>query len=309
MSLDEQDLKSGVKFIVGTWQVDYIVNTWSRDLAHLPAAEFKTKDGKDLSQLSYEFLEDHTVKLKNPGLGVEETGTWKQVSSDKFEYTFDKLFDGIDPAAVKELNVLQKDMEGGLVFSFTVFVVRFKKTAEGHITKEPDIGDLVPTAEEAAKKDIVGRWKVWKTMAMVDGDMDMYTRAEAEADLKKREANPPKDDDEADDLRRDRSRFEMMFGFVIEFTENHKVLTLSPLPSDVPKEEIDKAVASGEVTLRDGMLLEDPDGNDWKYVKGDYWYDSQEEAEVCGEPISPWKKITPDADGHIDFKMFLLERA
>ena len=47
MAVDEYFLKEGLKTIVGTWQVDYIVNAFSNDLAHIPATEFKSDDGRD----------------------------------------------------------------------------------------------------------------------------------------------------------------------------------------------------------------------------------------------------------------------
>ena len=54
MELDERTLKDGLKYIVGQWQVDYLVNAWSNDLTHIPAAEFKSEDGQDfpLSRLN-----------------------------------------------------------------------------------------------------------------------------------------------------------------------------------------------------------------------------------------------------------------
>ena len=49
MQLDDDDLKRGLRFIVGTWQVDYLVNAFSNDLAHIPASEFKSEDGTDFT--------------------------------------------------------------------------------------------------------------------------------------------------------------------------------------------------------------------------------------------------------------------
>ena len=74
MTLDELDLKDGLKFIVGTWEPDFVVSLFSNDLAHIPATEFKSEDGTDFTALKFEFFEDHTVKVQaeaGKDLGVQ----------------------------------------------------------------------------------------------------------------------------------------------------------------------------------------------------------------------------------------------
>jgi len=295
MSLGADVLKKGLKFLVGTWGIDFLVNIFSSKLDHLPASEFKSKDGKDLSQITWEFFEDHTMKLKNGATGEEEKGTWEQVSDDKFKYKCDKFADMLPPE-------LQKDMEGGLVFNM-VFVVKLKKTAEGVVTEEKvlDIGDIVPTAEDLEKKAIVGRYKVYKATASVGGKFDLFTREEVEADAKKKI--------DAGEWRAERLEDALMaFNIMIGFTDDHKVLEYSMLPPGVSQAEIDEAVASGEIKLVDGMICDESEAKEWKYVKGDYYYNSGEHCEVFGEVQSPWKKITPDSDGRIEFRVLILEK-
>jgi len=337
MELNQKQLNEGLKFIVGTWQIDYLVNMWSDNLDHVPASQFKNNDGKDLSQISWEFFEDHTMKMRNGATGDEETGTWKQESESKFRYDT-KWFGLIDNETVlNNIQQLEKDVEGGLVFSM-FFVIRLKKTAEGecHIVeepKEPDIGDIVPSEEDLKKKDIVGRWGVYKAMASVGEDFGMFTLADVKADIEKAEkeeeerqkkeaaeGKKPKekkegddDDEEEDEGEIARRRIEgkkeglTAFNAIVEFTDDHKVKMLMPIPPEVPKEEIEKAVASGEVQIVDG-LIQDGDPKEWKFVKGDYYYNTGEHREIFGEVVSPWDKITPDSEGHIDFKMFILEK-
>lgn len=304
MPLEAEELKKGLKFIVGKWEIDYLVNSMSNNLEHLPAKEFKSKDGKDMSQISFEFFEDHTMKLRNNGTGEEESGTWEQTTSSKFKYTCDKFFGLLPPELVKSIAELERDMEGGLVFSLFLLVVRMKKTEEGHVTEEKkvDIGDLEADPSMTA---IVGRYKVYKSLASVGEDFGMFTLAEVEADFKKK-----KEEGQFEDERYERRAKERMgiFGTVFIFTENHRMITLSPIPDDVSQKEIDEAVASGEVTLKDGMLCDDPNGKEWKGVNGDYWYNSEEEAVICGEKASPWRKITPDKDGRIEIQMFIIEK-
>ncbi|MBP5652486.1 MAG: hypothetical protein J6X17_03575, partial [Lachnospiraceae bacterium] len=93
MELDEQDLRDGLKFLVGTWQVDYIVNAFSNDLAHIPATEFKSDDGTDFTSISYEFFEDHTLVLRNAANGREIKGTWEQTGWSEYHYTVEDFYD------------------------------------------------------------------------------------------------------------------------------------------------------------------------------------------------------------------------
>jgi len=304
MQIAEEDLKKGMKFIVGTWQVDYLVNSWSSDLAHIPASEFKSKDGKDPSKISFEFFEDHTCKLKNGITGVEETGTWKQRNSSDFTYTFDKLFGDVDASMKEGLQKLDRDMEGGLVFSFFVFVVRLKKTAEGVVTeaKEVDIGDMESSPEDLLKKkEIVGRWKVFKVLSSVGGNFGMFTRAEVQADAEKKKA--------AGQISEARIQESLsQFDTVVDFADDNKIKFYSPIPADVSQQDIDEAVESGDIQLVDGKIYNSEEDKDWKVVKGELWYDTKEKREVCGERQSSWSKIKIDGDGRIEISMFLVEK-
>ena len=42
MELTKEDLKDGLKFIVGTWEAEFVVSFFSNDLAHVPVEEFKS---------------------------------------------------------------------------------------------------------------------------------------------------------------------------------------------------------------------------------------------------------------------------
>ena len=116
MILDEQDLRSGLKFIVGKWQVDFIVNAFSNDLAHIPASEFKDKDGNDFSSVSFEFFEDHTVIMRQDSTGTEEHGTWEQTGYSEYHYTLNGFLnvpEGSFREAAEKLSV----QDGALVFA------------------------------------------------------------------------------------------------------------------------------------------------------------------------------------------------
>jgi len=296
-TLDEDDLLEGKQFLVGTWQVDYIVNAFSNNLDHIPAKEFKSDDGKDFSQITYEFFEDQTMKMKNGATGQEESGTWEQKDRSSFVYTVGKFFGEVeDETFLKNLQTLEKNFEGGLCFSLAFLAFGMKKIADGVVTvpekpKEVSIGDLVPTEEDLKHKDIVGRWKVYKMFACVGQDIGLFTLDEVKADIEKKKA-AGEETDEKDTM--------LMFGMVLEFKDDYTVASFTALPPNVPKEEIDKAVANGEIKIQDGMMVGE-DQRKWKYVNDDYWCSE-------GDESAPWSRITPGDDGRMDMKMMILEK-
>jgi len=296
VTLDEDDLIEGKKFIVGTWQVDYIVNAFSNNLDHIPAKEFKSEDGKDFSEITFEFFEDQTMKMKNGATSLEENGTWEQKSYSTFEYTVGKFFGEVDETLLKNIQKLEKNFEGELVFSLGFIVIGMKKIADGVVTivekpKEPSIADIEPTEDDLKKKDIVGRWKVYKMFSVVGDDFGLHTLDEVKADIEKKKA-AGEETDEKDTL--------LMFGMVLDFKDDYSVASFTALPPGASQEEIDAAVASGEIKLQDGMIVGD-DERKWKFVNGEYWCSQ-------GDNDEPWQKITPGEDGRMDMRMMILEK-
>lgn len=300
MELTKEDLKDGLKFIVGTWEAEFVVSFFSNNLEHVPVTEFKSSDGRDLSKLSMEFFEDHTAKLKDGSNGREVDSTWEQTKPYGWTYKANGFFGELpaDVAAkVEELDA----QEGKLCIALGFLCIAFKKTAEGHITKEPDIDELEPSPEDLKMKAIVGRWKVYKTLAPVGDGFGLHTKDEVMAEFDKKKAAGELDDEE------EYNETLNLFESVMEFTDDYKVLSYMPIPKHVTQEEIDEALASGEVKIVDGMMCcEEP--KEWKAVNGHYYYNTKEHREVFGEIKSPWDMIDPDADGHIDLKMFVLEK-
>lgn len=299
MELTKEELKDGLKFIVGTWEAEFVVSFFSNNLEHVPVTEFKSSDGRDLSKLSMEFFEDHTAKLKDGSNGREVDSTWEQTKPYGWTYKANGFF-GELPADVAEKVEELDAQEGKLCIAFGFLCIAFKKTAEGHITKEPDIDEIEPSPEDLKMKAIVGRWKVYKTLAPVGDGFGLHTKDEVMAEFDKKKAAGELDDEEYEQGLQ-------MFNMQMEFTDDYQVLTYMPIPKHVTQAQIDEAVASGEIKIVDGMMCcEEP--KEWKAVNGHYYYNTKEHREIFGEIKSPWDIIDPDADGRIDLKMFVLEK-
>lgn len=289
MELDERTLKDGLKYIVGQWQVDYLVNAWSNDLTHIPATEFKSEDGQDFSAISFEFFEDHTVILRNAANGVEVKGEWDQTGMLSYHYSvkdFFKIPEGAFRDNVEKLDVV----DGHLAFSIGVLVVAMKKIKDGVITKEPDIADKEMSKEDAKADAIVGKYAVAMAFSYVDEKFRLCTREEVEAEMqKKKDAGEDVDDDML-------SGFEM----VVEIAADHIIYQWMKLPAGVPEEEIKKALEQGEIkAVKDGFFS--AGALDWKSVDGKYYYNTGEHREVFGEEQSAWDELKADEDGLIPF--------
>ena len=129
-------------------------------------------------------------------------------------------------------------------------------------------------------KDLIGKWKIDEILMFDEQASDMAWVKVADA-LKK----PDLDED-----------YKRMVNAIIEFTTNNKMEMLFPIPDDLPKEELDEALASGEVSMKDDMIL--AESFDWKIENGKPYYDSKAEGEVLGEKVNPWVELKETPDGY-----------
>ena len=289
MQLDERALMDGMKFIVGEWHADYMVNAFSDDLAHIPATDFKTDDGRDFSTLAFTFYEDHSVLLSDPATGKEERGVWEQTDLFEYHYTFESFFD-IPDSVFKQNAEKLSVTEGDLVFSIGFLAVALKKTADGAVTEKPDVGDL---AGDDSLNAIVGKYAVYKSLAFVNGEFTLFTADEVKADCDKKIAAGEMDEDERGEALRS-------FNCVYEFTPDHRVIIWMKLPEGVSDEEIRAAVEAGEIgEVRDGYFAAEE--HPWKGVDGKYYYDTGEHRESFGETLSSWDELVFNEDGTLPF--------
>ena len=95
---------------------------------------------------------------------------------------------------------------------------------------------------------------------------------------------------------------EMVQGFYtrVEFTADGKVRTWMKGPEDISDEEIEAALASGELLgWADGMMCVEE--KEWKEENGSFLYNSGEHREMFDEVQSPWDELTLNDDGLLPF--------
>lgn len=133
---------------------------------------------------------------------------------------------------------------------------------------------------------IIGKWKVSKAMVFNQKTMklELATWEEAQKILPKMG-------------KRELQEYGMMFNALYDFTAEGKCISLLPIPESASKEDIDAAVAAGEIKLADieGYFLDEA-VKDWKVEDGKYLLDSGEHREVLGEVLSSFDEIKLEGD-------------
>lgn len=126
-------------------------------------------------------------------------------------------------------------------------------------------------------RDLLGKWRVAEIM--------MFDEKSSDFVWEKVEDIVKKPDIDVEYLHSTKT--------IMDF-ESDKIYFLSPIPEGVTQEEIDEAVAEGELTIRDGMAC--PESYDWKIEDGKAYFNSGVEGEVLDEEVSPWVEIEEVGD-------------
>ena len=97
----------------------------------------------------------------------------------------------------------------------------------------------------------------------------------------------------------------MLFADVV-FTADGMVQWCLPIPEGATQEQIDEAIASGELKMSAGgkMIVEE---KPWKEENGKIFYDTGAKGEVLGEAVSPWVEV-PEEDGMIQLMVYKLKK-
>ena len=290
MELDKNDIYEGKKFIAGVWEADYVVNFFSNDLAHIPANEFKSDDGADLTALRFVFGAEGDVEIRGGKNGRTESGKWEQTSYYEYRCEFEML-GSLEDSFFKENAQTFSVTEGDLVFTVGFLSIALKKVED--FDAGPSEADKLTNAPDEGMTGIEGMYEVAKAISVIGDGFGFFTRAEVEADLNKRiEAGTCDEYEAADALG--------LFNAMIEFTADRKVITWMKVPEGVSEEEMKEALESGEIKgIKNGYFY--TDASAYKSVGGKFYYDSGSESEIFGEKQSPWIELTCDEDGLLNF--------
>ncbi len=290
MELDKNDIYEGKKFIAGVWEADYVVNFFSNDLAHIPANEFKSDDGSDLTALKFVFGADGSVEMQGGKNGRTESGKWEQTSYSEYRCEFEML-GTLEDSFFKENAETFSVIDGDLVFAIGFLSIALKKIEDFDVG--PSEADKLTNAPDDGMTGIEGMYEVVKMITMVGDDFGFFTRGEVEADIKKRIEAGTCDEHEAEESL-------SFFNAMIEFTEDRKVISWMKMPDGISEEEIKEALEEGEIKgVRDGYFYSDVSG--YKSVDGKFYYDSGSESEFFGVKQSAWLELTYDEDGLLNF--------
>lgn len=115
----------------------------------------------------------------------------------------------------------------------------------------------------------VGKWMFHSIGILTDADEMVYFGAEDY--LKSPMPYIDETDEEAvqDELRERKT----MIGAQIEICEDGKMYVLMPLPEGASQKEIDAAIAEGQISLRDGMMVSGAET--WETRDGMLWYTTE----------------------------------
>ena len=115
----------------------------------------------------------------------------------------------------------------------------------------------------------VGKWVFHSIGTVADSDEMVYLGAEDYLKSPMPYIDETDEESVADELRERKN----MIGMQIEICKDGKLYMLMPLPEGVTKEEVDAAVASGEISMRGDMMANGPES--WEERDGVLWYTTE----------------------------------
>ena len=140
-------------------------------------------------------------------------------------------------------------------------------------------------------KNLIGKWRVVEIMHFND-ETENFEWSKVSDLLAKGDTDP---------------EIAMMANSEAFFEEDGNLVLVSPIPEDVTKEELDEALAAGELELRDGKMVTGQ--NHWKVEDGRTMTDTGMEGEVLGEEVGPWIDLKEIDDNTIELMTFRLQKA
>lgn len=140
-------------------------------------------------------------------------------------------------------------------------------------------------------KDLLGKWMVAETM--------QFNEEQCKVEWTKVEDILSKGE-----LDREMT---MLMKTVVVFQEDGTIDFFCPLPGGVSQEEIDAAIAAGQLKLKDGMMVMDQ--KHWKEEDGKILTDTGAKGEVLGEEVGPWEELKEVNGGLVEMMLYRLKKA
>lgn len=138
--------------------------------------------------------------------------------------------------------------------------------------------------------NFIGKWKLEKIQNF-DSENEEYVTPEEYMELP---LPVYVDTDDEEEVKHEMKQRKMMVDAVMEIADDNIIYMLSPIPEGVTQEMIDKEVADGNVSIRDGMMVIET--YSWEDRNGELFFDSGVNGEIAGEKIDSW--VNPiDEDG------------
>lgn len=97
-----------------------------------------------------------------------------------------------------------------------------------------------------------------------------------------------------------------MVGSKVKICPDGKLYLLMPLPDGVSQEDVDKAVAAGQITVIDGMMASK--SMTWEERDGELWYDTGIEGEIFGEKADSWARAI-DGEGFFSYAAMRFQKS
>ena len=129
--------------------------------------------------------------------------------------------------------------------------------------------------------DLIGRWKIVEAIRFDENFKPEWASIE---EILADEELEPED--------------KIMYSSFMEFTEDGRVLNLSPIPEDLSQEELDEVVENCEYELYEGYIKLAE--YSWKTENGKYYFvDTHIKGEILGDEVPSWVELNI-VDGVMD---------
>lgn len=133
------------------------------------------------------------------------------------------------------------------------------------------------------------------SMLSLDGDGTKYLTAEELLN------KPVPEGEDPEAAEHEKAEMKSMTKMILRIYEDGTLKVMQPVPEEVSQEELDAAIASGEVLVEDGYIYDKV--QKWEDRDGVIYYDTGIQGTVFDEPVDSWTTLF-DEEGYANL-MFM----